>query len=150
MAAESLEATAKQLNHDIHVEIQGSMGAENELPRETITDADVAIIAADTAVSRDRFEAAGVPVVKATVKAAINDPKSLFDRARESAGGDESEDKGTVETDTTETDDASEEPAEGELKHDLETQADGATPDAEQIGGDPRKGLFARLKRMFS
>ncbi len=147
MAAESLEQTADQLGHEIHVEIQGAMGAENELSQETITSADAAIIAADTAVSRDRFEQADVPVVKATVKAAINDTESLFDRARETANGDEGGDGGKAEADATETDGA---PTEGEVKHDLETQEDNAVPDAEQIGGDPRKGLFARLKRMFS
>jgi PTS system fructose-specific IIB component len=145
MAAESLESTAEQLGHDIHVEIQGAMGAENELPQDTIEGADAAIIAADTSVSRDRFEAANVPVVKGTVKAAINDTESLFERARE-ASGDEHVSEHTVETGT----DSASEPATGDMKRDLETDGNSAVPDADQIGGDPRKGLFARLRRMFS
>jgi PTS system fructose-specific IIB component len=146
MAAESLESTAEQLGHDIHVEIQGAMGAENELPQDTIEGADAAIIAADTSVSRDRFEAANVPVVKGTVKAAINDTESLFERAREASGDEHASER----TDGTETDGTSAEPATGDVKENLETDGNSAVPDADQIGGDPRKGLFARLRRMFS
>ena len=147
MAAESLEQTADRLGHEIQVEIQGAMGAENELDKATIADADAAIIAADTAVSRDRFEAADVPVVKATVKAAINDTESLFERAEETGGGAKASD--TAETETTET-----EPAESSVDENDEADAsaqtgyDDLSPD--QIGGDPRKGLFARMKRRFS
>lgn len=147
MAAESLEETAKNLNHDIHVEIQGAMGAENELPQETIENADAAIIAADTSVSRDRFEAADVPVVKGTVKDAINDTESLFDRARKTADGTESETETTTETDTTES--PSESTENGDHS-DAETRGGPNDVDADQIGGDPRKGLLARLRRMFS
>jgi PTS system fructose-specific IIB component len=147
MAAESLEETADQLGHDIHVEIQGAMGAENELPQDAIESADAAIIAADTSVSRDRFEAANVPVVNATVKAAINDTESLFERARETADGTEAEGEETTEAVTTEP---SSESAENDDQSDTETQSSIDDVDADQIGGDPRKGLFARLRRMFS
>ena len=41
MAAENLEQTAPEMGHDIHVEVQGAMGAENELSPETIADADL-------------------------------------------------------------------------------------------------------------
>lgn len=144
MAAESLEETAKRLNHDIHVEIQGAMGAENELSHGTIADADAAIIAADTSVSRDRFEAAGVPVVKGTVKAAINDTESLFERARETAGAYETGDADRTDADTSSED--------GETDARADTGAQGSIDDVdtEQIGGDPRKGLFARLRRRLS
>jgi PTS system fructose-specific IIB component len=147
MAAESLEETADQLNHDIHVEIQGAMGAENELPRDAIESADAAIIAADTSVSQDRFEAANIPVVKGTVKDAINDTESLFDRARETADGTESETETTAEADTTESLSQS---AENDGQSDTETRGGPNDVDADQIGGDPRKGLFARLRRMLS
>jgi PTS system fructose-specific IIB component len=147
MAAESLEETADQLNHDIHVEIQGAMGAENELSGDVIQSADAAIIAADTSVSRDRFEAADVPVVKGTVKNAINDTESLFDRARKTANGTESETETTTEADTTETPSES---TENDDQSDAETQDGPNDVDADQIGGDPRKGLFARLRRLFS
>lgn len=146
MAAESLEQTADRLGHEIQVEIQGAMGAENELGKATIADADAAIIAADTAVSRDRFEAADVPVVKATVKAAINDTESLFERAEETGGGAKASD--TAETETTETEPAESSVDEDEADASAQTGYDDLSPD--QIGGDPRKGLFARMKRRFS
>lgn len=146
MAAESLESTADQLGHDVHVEIQGAMGAENELPQDIIESADAAIIAADTSVSQDRFKAADVPVVKGTVKDAINDTESLFDRACETADGTEK-----TET-TTEADgmELSSESAESDDQSDAETRSSPNDIDADQIGGDPRKGLFARLRRMLS
>ena len=146
MAAESLEQTADRLGHEIQVEIQGAMGAENELGKATIADADAAIIAADTAVSRDRFEAADVPVVKATVKAAINDTESLFERAEETGGGAKASD--TAEAETTETEPAESSVDEDEADASAQTGYDDLSPD--QIGGDPRKGLFARMKRRFS
>ncbi|EMA41285.1 PTS fructose transporter subunit IIB [Halococcus hamelinensis] len=144
MAAESLEQTAEQLGHEIHVEIQGAMGAENELGKATIADADAAIIAADTAVSRDRFEAADVPVVKATVKAAINDTESLFERASEAVGDGEATDPETAEGEAA----ASGGSEDGETGSEVGANTEGLSPD--QIGGDPRKGLFARVKRRFS
>jgi len=83
MAAENLERTAEELGHDISVEIQGAMGAENELSAERIAAAGAVVIAADTSVSRDRFE--GKPVVKGTVKDAVNDARST-PAPRESSG----------------------------------------------------------------
>jgi PTS system fructose-specific IIB component len=140
MAAENLEQTAEKLGHEIHVEIQGAMGAENELGQTELTEADAAIIAADTAVNRDRFEEAGVPVVKGTVKDAINDPESLFERAREAAGAGEAE---------PEAESASSEPTSGEVERELQT-GDDTVPEGQPIGGDPRKSLVARLKRLFA
>jgi PTS system fructose-specific IIB component len=148
MAAESLEETANQLDHEIHVEIQGAMGAENELSRETIVDANAALIAADTSVSQDRFEQTGVPVVKATVKDAINDPESLFDRARETVNGEIDSER--IDEHPTETVESTSEPTENDTQRDSETGAGNDALDADQIGGDPSKGLFARLKRLFS
>jgi PTS system fructose-specific IIB component len=150
MAAESLEKTANKLDHKIQVEIQGAMGAENELSRDTIVDANAALIAADTSVSQDRFEQTGVPVVKGTVKDAINDPESLFDRARETADRDECDTERTAEPNTTETVESQTESMENNARRDSETGSSNATLDADQIGGDPRKGLFARLKRILS
>lgn len=146
MAAESLEQTAEKLGHEITVEIQGAMGAENELSEAEIAEADVAIIAADTSVNRDRFNEAGVPVVKAPVKDAINDPESLFSRAQESAGAGAPE-SGEAETEAEAT---SPEPASGETERELQADDTDAIPEGEPIGGDPRKSLFARLKRLFA
>jgi len=55
MAAENLQNTAEERGHDIHVEIHGAMGTENEIPDDTLAAADAVIIAADTGVSQDRF-----------------------------------------------------------------------------------------------
>ncbi|HEY8339460.1 MAG TPA: fructose PTS transporter subunit IIB, partial [Egibacteraceae bacterium] len=54
MAAESLERRARDLGHDIKVETQGSIGAENALTEEDIAAADGVIIAADAEVDRGR------------------------------------------------------------------------------------------------
>lgn len=134
MAAENLERTAANAGHDIKVEIQGAMGAENELTTEEIAPADVVIIAADTAVRRGRFESK--PVVKGTVKDAINDAERLLAEAAEQSGTE----------------------AEPESKSErTETMADAAAADEDDSsqssrsrGGDPSKGLFARIKRLFS
>ncbi|WP_226483372.1 PTS fructose transporter subunit IIB [Natrinema amylolyticum] len=140
MAAENLETTAEERGHDIKVEVQGAMGAENELTDNEIAAADAVIIAADTSVSRDRFE--DKPLVKGTVKDAVNDPEGLIDRAVQRA---EAGETGVVEiggTDTeTETADAKEAEA---------TTDSGNEEPTEQLGGDPSKGLFARLKRLLS
>lgn len=169
MAAENLEQTAKKEGHEITVEIQGAMGAENELSSAEIAAADAVIIAADTSVNRDRFT--DVPVVKGTVKDGINDPESLFERARDAAGegsegegATEGEPETEVESDSgsdAETDavarsetadvsdaDPADASAEGETTRAVETGQADVNPD--QVGGDPRKGLFARLKRLLS
>ncbi|WP_254545449.1 PTS fructose transporter subunit IIB [Halomarina pelagica] len=133
MAAENLEQTAARLGHEIHVEIQGAMGAENELSAERIADADAAIIAADTAVSRDRFE--NLPLVKAPVKDAVNDPEDLIERAEAAAEGGRAPDSANADAVTT----------------DVQPESEVAEPpESERIGGDPRKGLFARLRRLLS
>lgn len=138
MAAENLETTAEERGHDIKVEVQGAMGAENELTADEIAAADAVIIAADTSVSRDRFE--DKPLVKGTVKDAVNDPEGLIDQAAQRA---EAGETGVVEvgggTDTeTETVDIE------------EAETSTGSGNEEQLGGDPSKGLFARLKRLLS
>jgi len=79
MAAEALETKAKEMNIDMKVETQGSIGAENELTSDDIASADVVIIAADTKVSRERFS--GLAIVEASVKDAIDDAEALINKA---------------------------------------------------------------------
>ena len=129
MGAENLEQEAQRRGHDIKVEIQGAMGAENELSAADIENADAAIIAADTAVSQDRFE--NVPLIKGTIKNAVNDVEDLMDQAEEAAGADPDEER-TIGTD--EADDA---------------DHDSGSPDVRR-GGDRSKSLVARLKRLLS
>jgi len=125
MAAENLEQTAEELGHDIKVEVQGAMGAENELSDADIGAADAVIIASDTSVSQDRFS--GVPLIKGTVKDAVNDAEGMIADAIEAADGDAPE-------------------SEGEGSGSAGTGAD----QQRRRGGDRSKSLVARLKRLFS
>ena len=127
MAAENLQRTAEKLGHEIRVEVQGAMGAEDELTAAEIEGADAAIIAADTSVNHDRFE--NTPLVKGTIKDAVNDAESLVNQAVERGGGD-----GTGAT--TETSAAA-------------RDAGGTEEPSDRRGGDPEKGLFRRLKRLL-
>lgn len=79
MAAEALQMAAKELGHDIKVETQGSVGAENVITDADLKNADAVIIAADTNVDKSRF--AGMPLIEVPVKDAIKDAKGLIGRA---------------------------------------------------------------------
>ncbi len=79
MAAEGLENGAKKLGHQIKVETQGSVGAENVLSAAEIAEADVVIIAADTSVDLSRF--AGKKIYETGSKAAIKDGAGLITTA---------------------------------------------------------------------
>ena len=131
MAAENLETTAEEMGHDIKVEVQGSMGAQNELTADDIAAADVVVITADTAVQRDRFE--GKPLVKKTVKDGVNDAEGVIREAV--ALVDDGEEATTAAAET-----AVDAADSGESTESTPTRR----------GGDREKGLFARLKRLFS
>lgn len=79
MAAESLKKYADANNFEIKVETQGSVGAQNQLNTEEIAAADLVIIAADTDVNQSRF--VGKRLYVTSTKAAIRDPKTLFELA---------------------------------------------------------------------
>jgi PTS system fructose-specific IIC component len=79
MAAEALQMAAKEMGHEIKVETQGSVGAENVITSQEVKEADAVIIAADTNVDTSRF--AGKPMVEVSVKEAIKDAKGLINRA---------------------------------------------------------------------
>ncbi|SHJ23061.1 PTS system D-fructose-specific IIB component (F1P-forming), Frc family /PTS system D-fructose-specific IIC component (F1P-forming), Frc family [Clostridium amylolyticum] len=79
MAAEALEMAAKEMGHDIKVETQGSVGAENVITPEDIKGTFAVILACDTNVDKSRF--AGLPIVEASVKDAIKDAKGLIEKA---------------------------------------------------------------------
>jgi PTS system fructose-specific IIB component len=134
MAAENLETTAEEMGHDIKVEVQGSMGAQNELTADDVAEADVVIITADTSVQRDRFE--GKPLVKKTVKDGVNDAEGVIREAeRLVESGEEASDESDAGAGAATAD---------------ETGAATATEEPARRGGDREKGLFARLKRLFS
>ncbi len=76
MAAEGLRKGAEQLGHQIKVETQGSVGAQNTLTAEEIAAADVVVIAADTKIDLSRF--VGKPVYSTSTKAAIHDGAAVI------------------------------------------------------------------------
>ena len=79
MAAEALQIAAKEMNVEMKVETQGSIGAENVLTDKDIREADAVIIAASTSVNKDRF--VGKKLIEVNVDEAIKDPKALIERA---------------------------------------------------------------------
>ncbi|ELZ26416.1 phosphotransferase system IIB component [Halogeometricum pallidum JCM 14848] len=146
MAAENLEQTAERLGHDIKVEVQGAMGAQNELTADDIAEADVVIIAADTAVTRDRFE--GKNLVKGTVKDGVNDAEGLIEKAEDLV-----ETEGAEQIDLSAGESASGSTATESDTAEATTESPTAGADAQgqqRRGGDREKGLFQRLKRLFS
>jgi PTS system fructose-specific IIB component len=137
MAAENLQNTAEERGHDIHVEVHGAMGTENEIPDDTLAAADAVIIAADTGVSQDRF--GDHIVVKGTVKDGVNDAGGLIDEAveRVEAGGTDTEGEPTDKSTTADT---------ADTDHRAETET-ATEPDS---AADNDSGVIARLKRLFS
>ncbi|MEU4213586.1 fructose-specific PTS transporter subunit EIIC [Streptomyces sp. NPDC026206] len=81
MAAEKLQQAAEALGHDIKVETQGSIGAENVLTDNDVRHADGVIIAADKDVDRSRF--AGKRVLSVGVAEGIHHPERLIERVRD-------------------------------------------------------------------
>lgn len=79
MAAEKLQIAAADAGHEIKVETQGSIGAENVLTAADIAAADAVIIAADKNVELDRF--AGKKVLKVGVADGVHKPAELLTRA---------------------------------------------------------------------
>jgi PTS system fructose-specific IIC component len=84
MAAEALQMAAKEMGHEIKVETQGSVGAENVIEKEDLKGITAVIIAADTKVDKSRF--AGLKVIEVSVKEAIKDPKALITKAINTKG----------------------------------------------------------------
>ncbi|MDO5290937.1 MAG: fructose-specific PTS transporter subunit EIIC [Pseudomonadota bacterium] len=83
MAEEGLKTAAAALGHQIKVETQGSVGAQNALTPQDIADADLVIIAADTQVDTSRF--AGKRLFSSSTKAAIKDGQALIAQAQQQA-----------------------------------------------------------------
>jgi PTS system fructose-specific IIC component len=79
MAAEALQMAAKKMGHEIKVETQGSVGAENVITEQDVREAQAVILAIDTKVDKTRF--AGKPIVEVAVKDAIKDAQGLITRA---------------------------------------------------------------------
>ncbi|WP_079527760.1 PTS fructose transporter subunit IIABC [Halobacillus hunanensis] len=78
MAAENLQKAGEDMNVDIKVETQGSIGVENALTEKDIEGADGIIIASDKDVSKERF--AGKNLIVVGVQEGIRQPKELIKR----------------------------------------------------------------------
>lgn len=79
IAKEKLEAAAKELGHEVHIETQGTIGTEDELKKADIEAADVVIIATDIKVGgKERFK--GKRVVEVPTHIAIKSPKALINK----------------------------------------------------------------------
>ncbi|OTP24947.1 PTS fructose transporter subunit IIB [Enterococcus mundtii] len=82
IAQEKLENAAKKAGHEIHVETQGTIGIENELPQEVIDQADIVILAVDVKISgRERFE--GKKIIQVPTEIAVKSPNKLIEKAME-------------------------------------------------------------------
>ncbi|WP_432252408.1 fructose-specific PTS transporter subunit EIIC [Streptomyces sp. HNM1019] len=78
MAAEKLAQAAESLGHSMKVETQGSIGAENVLSDNDVSEADGIIIAADKDVDRSRF--VGKRVLVVGVADGIHRPQRLIEQ----------------------------------------------------------------------
>ncbi|ARS53286.1 PTS fructose-like transporter subunit IIB [Kushneria konosiri] len=69
MAAEALAEAGRALGHQIKVETQGSVGAQNQLTDDEIASADIVLLACDIEVDDERF--AGKPVYRTSTGTAL-------------------------------------------------------------------------------
>ncbi|WP_232696689.1 PTS fructose transporter subunit IIB [Brevibacillus daliensis] len=82
MAAAALENTAKKMGLQIKVEKQGAMGIENSISAKEVAEANVLILAVDTAIAKsDRFNE--IPTIKVPVAEAVKNPQELINKALE-------------------------------------------------------------------
>lgn len=79
MAAENLEVKAKELGHEIKVETQGAIGAENVLTQDEINSADLIIFAIDKKIDESRFN--GKTVLEVDANKAIKNPENVINNA---------------------------------------------------------------------
>ncbi|MFE0375016.1 fructose-specific PTS transporter subunit EIIC [Streptomyces inhibens] len=96
MAAEKLAQAARSLGHEMKVETQGSIGAENVLSDNDVREADGIIIAADKDVDRGRF--VGKKVLAVGVAEGIHHPEQLIERVQSAPvyGGEEGDGAGAA------------------------------------------------------
>ncbi|TVP42751.1 MAG: PTS fructose-like transporter subunit IIB [Halomonas sp.] len=83
MAAEALAEAGKAMGHAIRVETQGSVGAQNRLTEEEISQADIVLLACDIEVDPSRF--AGKRIYRTSTGNALKKPRPTIEAALESA-----------------------------------------------------------------
>jgi fructose PTS system EIIB component len=82
IAQDKLVEAAEKMGHQIKVETQGSIGAENVITEDDVIQADVVIIAADINIKdENRFK--GKPIVRVGVTVAIRQPEALLQQIEE-------------------------------------------------------------------
>ncbi|PVZ39318.1 PTS fructose-like transporter subunit IIB [Pseudomonas sp. CC120222-01a] len=79
MAAEALQQAAQQLDYQLAVETQGSVGARNPLSAQAIADADVVLLAADIEVPTARF--AGKRIHRCGTGIALKQARATLEKA---------------------------------------------------------------------
>ncbi|WP_249030054.1 PTS fructose transporter subunit IIB [Tannockella kyphosi] len=80
MAQEALEKAAKAMGHECQIETQGSIGAENELSRKQVKEADVVILAVEVAIEgMDRFD--DKVIYKANIAKCISQAEKIIEEA---------------------------------------------------------------------
>lgn len=79
MAAEALSEAGKALGHEIRVETQGSVGAQDRLTEEEIAAADVVILACDIEVDPTRF--AGKRIHRTSTGSALKQARATIEAA---------------------------------------------------------------------
>lgn len=78
MAQKKLLTVGKERGHEVFIETQGSMGAENVLTDNQILNADFVIIAADIKIGVERFK--GKKLIKIPTNVAIKGTIKLFEK----------------------------------------------------------------------
>ncbi len=82
IAKEKLITAAKNAGHNIHIETQGTIGVQDEIPEELIKSADIVILAIDVKVSgRERF--ADKKIIEVPTEIAIKSPNKLIKKIEE-------------------------------------------------------------------
>ncbi|MCX8958494.1 PTS fructose transporter subunit IIB [Erwinia psidii] len=82
IAQKKIEAAAKKAGDNVKIETQGTIGIENALTDEEISQADVVLLAVDVNISGEqRF--IGKKVVKVTTETAIKSPNKLIEKLHE-------------------------------------------------------------------
>ncbi|XUO83834.1 PTS fructose-like transporter subunit IIB [Halomonas sp. KM007] len=79
MAAEALAEAGKAMGHQIRVETQGSVGAQNQLTDKEIAAADVVVLACDIEVDPSRF--AGKRIYRTSTSNALKKPRPTLEAA---------------------------------------------------------------------
>ncbi|MGB8711794.1 MAG: PTS fructose-like transporter subunit IIB [Onishia taeanensis] len=79
MAAEALSEAGRALGHEIRVETQGSVGAQDKLTEEEIAAADVVLLACDIEVDPTRF--AGKRIYRTSTGNALKKPRQAIEAA---------------------------------------------------------------------